>query len=98
IKVREHADQVLSLYSEEQHGHLVRIIHVDPKTVALFWEANTAWMLGYPEQFVKMINGADDHARQVGNPLNLGWALTIGTWGFDHLREHEEQLNRAAEA
>ena len=98
IKVREHADQVLSLYSEEQHGHLVRIVHVDPKTVALFWEANTAWMLGYPEQFVKMINAADDHARQVGNPLNLGWALTVGTWGFDHLREHEEQLNRAAEA
>ncbi len=98
IKVREHADQVLSLYGEEQHGHLVRIMHVDPKTFALIWEANTAWMLGYPEQFVKMINAADDHARQVGNPLNLGWALTVGTWGFDHLREHEEQLNRAAEA
>ena len=98
IKAREHADQVLSLYSEEQHGHLGRIIHLDAKTIALCWGANAAWMLGYPEQFVKMINAAHDHARRLGHPLELGWALTNGAFDFDHFGEHEEQLNRAAEA
>ena len=98
IKAREHADQILSLYSEEQHDHLVRIINFDLKTMALCWEAHTAWMLGYPEQAVKWINAWYDHARRVGHPIDLGWALTVGAQVFDHLREHEERLNCAAEA
>jgi predicted ATPase len=98
IKARQHADKVLSLYSQEQHGHLVRVINEDPKTVALAWGAHAAWMLGYPEQALKMINAACDHARQVGHPFDLGWALTVGGQVFDHLREPDERLNRAAEA
>ncbi len=98
IKARGRADQILLLYSEQQHGHLGRSIHLDLKTVALCWGANTAWMLGYPEQAVKWINAAHDHARRVGYPLDLGWALTIGAIVFDHLREHEERLNSGAEA
>jgi hypothetical protein len=35
IKAREHADQILSLYSEEQHRHLVGITNEDAKTFAL---------------------------------------------------------------
>ena len=97
IKAREHADQILSLYSEEQHGHLVRVMNNDPKTVALIWGAWATWMLGYPEQAVKMINAGYDHARRVGHPVDLGWALMVGSFVFDHLREHEGQLNRAAE-
>jgi predicted ATPase len=66
--------------------------------MALGWRAQATWMLGYPEQAVKTINAAYDHARQVGHPFNLGWALTVGAYLFEHLREHEELLNRAAEA
>jgi class 3 adenylate cyclase/tetratricopeptide (TPR) repeat protein len=97
-KAREHADQILSLYCAEQHSHLVRIIYLDAKTLALCWGAAVTWMLGYPEQAVKMINAAYDHARRVGHPFDLGWALTAGTFVFEHLREHEEQLNCGAEA
>jgi predicted ATPase len=97
IKAREHANRLLSLHNEEQHGHLVRIMNDDPKTVASIWEAWAAWILGYPEQAVKMINAGYHHARRVGHPFDLGWALTIGSFVFDHLREDEGQLNRAAE-
>jgi hypothetical protein len=99
IKAREHADQILSLYSEEQHGcQVLRAINADPKTLALFWGAQATWMLGYPEQAVKMTNAAHHHARQVGHPFELGHALTVGAWVFDHLREHEAYLICAAEA
>jgi ATP/maltotriose-dependent transcriptional regulator MalT len=98
IKARQHGNQVLSLYSEEQHGHLVRILNVDAKAVALKDGAQATWMLGYPEQAVKLINAGYDHARQVGHPFNLGFALTVGAYVFDHLGEHEEQLKCAAEA
>jgi predicted ATPase len=37
IKARGRADQILLLYSEQQHGHLGRSIHLDLKTVALCW-------------------------------------------------------------
>jgi class 3 adenylate cyclase/predicted ATPase len=97
IRVREHTDRVLSLYSEEQHGQL-SIIHLDLKTTSLCFKAHSTWMLGYPEQAVKGIKAAYDHARGVGRPIDLGWALTVGALLFDYLREHERHLNCAAEA
>ena len=39
IKTREHADQLLTLYSEERHGHLVGILNHDPKTMSLSFSA-----------------------------------------------------------
>jgi predicted ATPase len=98
MKAREHGDQVLSLYSEEQHGHLVGIMNNDPKPVVLSWGAQVTWMLGYPEQAVKMINAAHDHARHVGHPFSLGFVLTLGAYVFDYLGEHEAHLNCATEA
>src|SRR5262249_46801459 len=98
IKARQHADQVLSLYSEERHGHLVRVMNEDPKTEALAFAAEAAWMLGYPEQAVKTSDAAYDHAHQVGHPFDMGWALTQGAEVFDHLREPDEWLNRIEEA
>jgi predicted ATPase len=59
--------------------------------------AVAVWMLGYPEQAVKMINAGTDHARRLAHPFDLGWALTNGVFVFDHLGEHEERLIRAAE-
>ena len=98
IKARQHADQILSLYSQEQHGHLVRVMNEDLKTVGLVWGAEAAWMLRYAKQAVKMSDAAYDHAHQVGHPFDLGWALTTGVGLFDHLREPDEMLRRTAEA
>ena len=98
IKTREHAERVLALYSEERHGHLVGMLNRDPKTAGLVYSALSTWMLGYPEQALKMINAAYDHARQVRHPLDLGWALTVmGAEFFDHLREPEEMMKRVEE-
>jgi class 3 adenylate cyclase/tetratricopeptide (TPR) repeat protein len=98
-KAREHANQMLSLYSEERHGHLVRVLNQDPKTLGSIWGAWAAWILGYPERAVELINAGYDYARRVGNPFDLALALTVGTWVFDHLGEDEgqEHLDRAAE-
>jgi predicted ATPase len=98
IKAREHADQVLALYSEERHGHLVGILNHDPKTVSLMHRAEVTWLLGYPEQAVKINGAADDHARQLGHPVDLGFALTVGAEVFDYLGEPHELLKRVAEA
>jgi hypothetical protein len=65
IKTREHADRVLALYSEERHGHLVGILNTDPKTSSLLGSAHSTWILGYPDQAVRII------ALFPGRPLDL---------------------------
>jgi predicted ATPase len=98
IKTREHADRVLALYSEKRHGHLVGILNNDPRTAALVFSARATWMLGYPEQAVRISDAADAHARRRGHVFHLGWALTIGAQVFDFLREPDELLNRVHKA
>jgi predicted ATPase len=98
IEAREHADRVLALYSEERHGHLAGILNRDPKTNSLVFSAASAGILGYPEQAVRIIDAAHDHARLVGRPFDLGVALTAGAQVFDYLREPDEVLKRAEEA
>src|SRR5262249_6646035 len=90
IKTREHADRVLALYSEERHGHLVGLLNTDPKTTSLVFSALSTWILGHPEQAARIIDAAHDHARRLGHPLNLCWALTTGSRVLDHLGEPDE--------
>jgi predicted ATPase len=98
MKTCEHADRVLALYGEERHGHLVEVLNHDPKTVSSEWPAQSTWMLGYPEQALRISDAAHDHARRRGHPFNLGHALTNGALVFDFLREPDEWLKRIDEA
>jgi predicted ATPase len=98
IKVREHADRVLALYSEELHGHLLGILNSDPKTISLVYSANPTWMLGYPRQAAEIREASEAHARRRGHPFDIGWALTNGAQVFDNLHEPDEWLKRVEEA
>jgi predicted ATPase len=88
---------VLELYGEED-GQLLDLLNQDPRTIASALAASCTWMLGYPEQAIAINNAKDVHARQRGNPFNLGWALTTGAFVLDHLREPNELLKCAEEA
>ncbi len=98
IKSREHADRVLALYSEEHHAHLVGILNHDPKTASLAFSAESAWRLGYPEQAAQLRDDCEAHARKLGHPFDLGWALVESARLFLHRGEPDESLKRLAEA
>jgi predicted ATPase len=98
IKVRDHADQELALHDEERHAHLADVLNNEPKTLALAFSAESAWMLGYPERAVRLCNAAHEEARRRRHPFNLGWALTVGARVLDYLREPDELLKRVTEA
>ena len=72
FKAREHAGRVLALYSEERHGHLAGVLNADPKTTSLVFWALSTWMLGYPEEALRISGAARDHARRRGHPFDLG--------------------------
>jgi tetratricopeptide (TPR) repeat protein len=97
MKTREHAGKVLSLYTEERHGPMVGLLNQDLKTFALTWMALSTWMLGYPDQAVKISDAALAHARQLGHPFNLSWCLTYGALVFEHVGEPEELLKHVEE-
>jgi tetratricopeptide (TPR) repeat protein len=96
-KSREHADRVLALYDEERHGHLLAILNQDPKTGALIFNAQSTWMLGYPEQAVKISEATDAYARRRGHPFDLGLVLSVGGLVFDYLRKPDEMMKRVEE-
>jgi predicted ATPase len=97
MKTREHAGKVLALYTEERHGPMVGLLNQDLKTFSLTWMALSTWMLGYPEQAVKISDAALAHARRLGHPFNLSWSLTYGALLFEHVGEPEELLKRVEE-
>src|SRR6516165_5684924 len=89
--------RVLALYSEERHGHLVGILNHDPKTFCLRFSAQATWIVGYPEQALRITDAKDAHARRRGHPFDLCWALTYGVVVLDYLREPDEMLKRIEE-
>jgi predicted ATPase len=96
----EHGNNVLALYDDEKHHHLVDLVNHDPKTVAGNYSSMSTWMLGYPDQAVRINNEKDTHARRLGHPFDLGFALTTGSGAFDfrcepdRLRRHAEECDR----
>ena len=98
IEAREHAEQLLKLYSRERHARLAEVLNHDPKTVALLYTAPLIWMQGYPEHALQVDAAKEAHAAGLGRPFDLAFALTTGSMLFDHLREPDEVLDRVARA
>ena len=55
-------------------------------------------MLGYPDRGAQLRDEAEAHARRLGHPFDLGWALTESAQLFDCRGEPDEQLQRLEEA
>jgi class 3 adenylate cyclase len=98
INARRHADHLLALYVEERHGHLMGFIHQDPKTVGLAYAALLTWLFGYPAQAIQIRDAKEAHARGLGHPFDLGWALTMGATVLDPVGRPDELLKRVEEA
>jgi tetratricopeptide (TPR) repeat protein len=90
VESREHGDKVLALYNEEERRHLVDLVNQDPKTSVGVIASLATWLLGYPEQAERLSDEARAHARRLGHPFDLGWALSGGADLFDFRGEPEK--------
>jgi class 3 adenylate cyclase len=98
LSAREHGKRAHALYDPQRAERWVQLTGHDPRTVFLGWSAHWTWMLGYPDQAVRISDEKDAHARQLGHALNLGYALTVGAYTFDYRREPEQLAERGREA
>jgi hypothetical protein len=98
VKAKQHGDRALALARERKYGHLTVIRNRDPETSIGVHAAKWTWMLGYPERAVRVSDARDEHARRVGHPFNLAWALTIGADLFAYRQEPQAMRKRVEEA
>jgi class 3 adenylate cyclase/tetratricopeptide (TPR) repeat protein len=98
IAAREQCEQLLAEYDLKQAHRWMRLTSLDPRTFVESWSSQWMWMLGYPDQAVRLNNEKDVHARQLGNAFNLGFALTLGAYVFDYRREPDRLLEHVNEA
>jgi tetratricopeptide (TPR) repeat protein len=92
------AGQVQALYNEENDRELVNELSNDPKTVVSILASHATWLLGYPDQALRLFEKAVQHARGINRPYDLGWALCVGADLFDYLGEPERLRRCAAES
>jgi class 3 adenylate cyclase/tetratricopeptide (TPR) repeat protein len=95
--VIEHGDKVQAVYDPAQHRHLVNLLNQDPKTSTSISVSLSYWMMGYPDRAVELYDETITHARRLGHPFNLGYALSQGAALFNLRREHDEQRRSAQE-
>jgi len=98
LAAREHGNRGDALYDPQRADRAMQLTGHDTRTVFLGWSAHWTWMLGYPDQAVRMSNEQDAHARRLGHALDLGYALTVGGYSYDYRCEPAQLLERVREA
>ena len=98
LEARERGNRVLALYEPQRAGRWMQHTGQDVRTLVGVLSSHWTWMLGYPDQAVRVSEEKDAHARRLGHAFNLGFALTVGAYAFDYRREPERLLERVSEA
>jgi len=93
----ENANQVLSLYeSAPQAGP--RLSAADPKVISECFRALALWSLGFPDQADRASDALLAHARALGDPYSLAYALNFAALLVPDLRgEYRRAVARADE-
>jgi len=91
-----HHGKALALYDEEGHRRLADLLNHDPRTRVGVYSAICTWMLGYPDQAVRLCDETVAHARRRGHVFDLGFALRMQAELFD-FRGEPERMRACAE-
>jgi predicted ATPase len=94
---RQHLEQVVNLYSFEDHGTHAVMFGQDPGVSGLSYLSFTLWVLGYPEQALERSRQARELAERRGHPFSTAWALGCSAL-LNHFRgDPAETLRHAKE-
>jgi len=94
----EQSDRVLALYDPRHAARWMELTGNDARTAVGIFATQARWMLGFPDQAAQLSDQKDDDARRLGNPFDIGWAVTWGAYVFDYRREPDQLLTRVSEA
>lgn len=90
---RVHLEQAMALYNHQQHHTLALLYGQDLAVICRAWEGLVLWLLGYPEQALRMSDEACSMAQELDHPYSqayaLNWAVML------HLYRREGQMAQA---
>jgi class 3 adenylate cyclase/predicted ATPase len=98
VTARRHGDEIFRRYDPSVHGRVVTLTNHDPKTIAGIYASHWLWMLGYPDQAVRMTEEKNAHAARRGHPFDRAFAWTIGSWAYLYREEIEPLLEHLESA
>jgi ATP/maltotriose-dependent transcriptional regulator MalT len=73
------------------------MLYRDPKTSAGAFGSTSTWILGYPDQALRLNDETEAPVHRRDHPFDLGFALTVGAHELDHRYGHEDLRKRAEE-
>ncbi|MBN1482933.1 hypothetical protein EH223_13445 [candidate division KSB1 bacterium] len=74
-EARNHLEQGIALYDSQQHNLLAFRYGHDPGVICKSFASLSLWMLGYPDQALKMSDEALGLAKELSHPFSLVYAL-----------------------
>jgi predicted ATPase len=98
LSAKEHGDRVRALYRDDAHRHIVVLTNFDPISAYGLYAGMWTWILGYPDQALRIVLEKERHARRINHPYDLGFALTTGSHPFEYRHEPEKLFERVDEA
>jgi class 3 adenylate cyclase/predicted ATPase len=94
-----HTDRLKSIYDPKRHARIVGLINHDPLSFSQHWAGSLAdWIIGYPDSSVERMEESVSHARKIGHPFNLVFALTAGATSLTYLGDANRLLRHCDEA
>ena len=96
-RAAKHGEELLRLEALFDWRHVVHQYNHDPKTLWGIYASQWLWLMGYPERADRVGRDNADHARRVGHPFDLGFALGFGSSVFHFLGNVDLLLDRSAE-
>jgi tetratricopeptide (TPR) repeat protein len=90
VKTLEHAKEMHAIYDPVKHGFLAHIFGFDLGIINRGFYSWSLLFMGFPDQAREEYEKAIAHARQIGHPYTLGFALVGAVEFFWFLREPDE--------
>jgi len=69
-RARQVDEELVALYTDESHGHLLHLYNHDPISGPAPWRGACLWALGYPDQARQAVVDGRERAQRVGHPFN----------------------------
>jgi predicted ATPase len=94
----ENLKQAIALYNPQRHRPLAFVYGQDIGVICKQWSAWALWLLGYPDQALKMNLETIQMAQEVCHPLTLAYVLWLSAMFYQFRRQRKQAKELAEQA
>ncbi len=98
VQTVEYGKRMMDVYDQDKHGFLAYLVGYDVGVFNQGFGSWAQWILGYPDQALRLLNEAVNIARKLGHPHTLAFVLLLAcelNWflgNFPQINKDTEEL------